>query len=68
MRFLTARKSRLWMGTSASHSKASAKGLSVTVIISDGKLVPGTWQGIYFCEFDLPRTRGLYVKILGGKV
>lgn len=51
-------------GNSAAHLKASAMGASVTVIIQDGKLVLGTWQGIYFCEFDPPRTRKFFVKIL----
>jgi len=36
-----------------------------TVIIRDGKLLLGTWQGIYFCEFDGPRSREFYVKIIG---
>jgi secondary thiamine-phosphate synthase enzyme len=53
-------------GNSAAHLKASAVGSSVTVIINSGKLVLGTWQGIYFCEFDPPRTRKFYVKILKG--
>jgi secondary thiamine-phosphate synthase enzyme len=50
-------------GNSAAHLKASVIGSSVTVIISSGKLVLGTWQGIYFCEFDPPRTRKFYVKV-----
>jgi secondary thiamine-phosphate synthase enzyme len=53
-------------GNSAAHLKASAVGSSVIVIINSGKLVLGTWQGIYFCEFDPPRTRKFYVKILKG--
>ncbi|MDR1205375.1 MAG: secondary thiamine-phosphate synthase enzyme YjbQ [Peptococcaceae bacterium] len=52
-------------GNSAAHMKASAVGSSVTVIIDGGKLVLGTWQGIYFCEFDPPRTRKFYVKVMG---
>ena len=52
-------------GNSAAHLKASAIGSSVTVIIDNGKLVLGTWQGIYFCEFDPPRNRKFYVKIIG---
>lgn len=52
-------------GNSSAHLKASAAGASVTVIISQGKLVLGTWQGIYFCEFDAPRTRKYYVKVMG---
>jgi len=53
-------------GNSAAHLKASAVGSSVTVIIENGNLILGTWQGIYFCEFDSPRTRKFYVKIMGG--
>jgi secondary thiamine-phosphate synthase enzyme len=52
-------------GNSAAHLKASAIGSSVTVIIEGGKPLLGTWQGIYFCEFDPPRNRKFYVKILG---
>ena len=52
-------------GNSAAHLKASAVGSSVTVIIENGKLVLGTWQGIYFCEFDPPRNRTYYVKVIG---
>ena len=52
-------------GNSAAHLKSSAVGSSVTVMIDGGKLVLGTWQGIYFCEFDPPRARKFYVKILG---
>jgi secondary thiamine-phosphate synthase enzyme len=54
-------------GNSSAHLKASAMGSSATVIISGGKLVLGTWQGVYFCEFDPPRTRKYYVKIMGDK-
>ena len=50
---------------SAAHLKASLAGSSVTVIIDDGELILGTWQGIYFCEFDPPRTRKFFVKIIG---
>ncbi len=52
-------------GNSAAHLKASVMGSSATVIIGDGKLFLGTWQGIYFCEFDPPRSRKFYVKIIG---
>jgi secondary thiamine-phosphate synthase enzyme len=52
-------------GNSAAHLKASAMGASVTVIIEGGKLVLGTWQGIYFCEFDPARSRKFYVKVMG---
>ena len=51
-------------GNSAAHLKASIIGFSEQVIIDDGKLVLGTWQGIYFCEFDGPRSRKLYLKIM----
>ena len=50
-------------GNSAAHLKSSAIGASVTIIIDNGKPVLGTWQGIFFCEFDAPRTRTYYVKI-----
>lgn len=51
-------------GNSAAHLKASTIGSSVTVIIDDGQLVLGIWQNIYFCEFDPPRNRTFYVKII----
>jgi len=51
-------------GNSAAHLKASCVGESVTVIVSGGKPVLGTWQGIYFCEFDPPRTRKFLVKVI----
>jgi len=52
-------------GNSAAHLKASAMGASATIIIENGKLVLGTWQGIYFTEFDPPRNRKFYVKVMG---
>ncbi|MDR0325798.1 MAG: secondary thiamine-phosphate synthase enzyme YjbQ [Oscillospiraceae bacterium] len=51
-------------GNSAAHLKASAMGSSATVIIQGGKLALGTWQGLYFCEFDGPRQRKFFVKVL----
>ena len=51
-------------GNTTAHLKAGAIGSSVTMIIDQGKLILGTWQGIYFCEFDGPRSRKFYVKIL----
>jgi secondary thiamine-phosphate synthase enzyme len=51
-------------GNSAAHLKASVIGSSVTVIVESGKLILGTWQGVYFCEFDPPRSRKYYVKVL----
>jgi len=53
-------------GNSHAHIKASLMGPSCTVIIEEGKLLLGTWQGIYFCEFDGPRNREFYVKIIAG--
>ena len=52
-------------GNSAAHLKASIFGFSQTIIIENGELQLGTWQGIYFCEFDGPRTREVCVKIIG---
>ncbi|MEN6634239.1 MAG: secondary thiamine-phosphate synthase enzyme YjbQ [Clostridiaceae bacterium] len=51
-------------GNSASHLKASVIGSSATIIVREGRLLLGTWQGIYFCEFDGPRTRRFYVEIM----
>ena len=51
-------------GNSAAHIKASLMGFSESIMVYKGRLVLGTWQGIYFCEFDGPRTRNLYVKII----
>lgn len=51
-------------GNSHAHLKSAAIGASEMLIIEDGKLVRGTWQGLYFCEFDGPRTRKVYVKII----
>lgn len=50
-------------GNSAAHVKASMMGSSVTVLIRHGKLVLGTWQGIWFCEFDGPRSRKVHVQL-----
>ena len=52
-------------GNSAAHLKASAMGSSATIIIENGKPLLGTWQGLYFCEFDSPRNRKFYVKVQG---
>ena len=51
-------------GNSAAHLKSSCIGSSVTIIIENGRLLLGTWQGIYFCEFDGPRSRQFYVKVI----
>lgn len=53
-------------GNSAAHLKASMMGFSETILIDEGQLVLGTWQSIYFCEFDGPRRRKVYVKIIEG--
>jgi len=50
-------------GNSAAHIKSSLVGHSVTVPVVDGRLALGTWQGIYLCEFDGPRSRRVYVAI-----
>ena len=52
-------------GNSSAHLKASVMGSSVTVMVEKGKLILGTWQGLYFCEFDGPRIRKYYVKVMG---
>jgi len=51
-------------GNSPAHIKASLCGSSEMVMVDDGRLVLGTWQGIFFCEFDGPRSRSVLVKIL----
>lgn len=50
-------------GNSAAHIKSSLVGVSQAVLIEEGKLLLGTWQSIYFCEFDGPRHRRVVVKI-----
>jgi secondary thiamine-phosphate synthase enzyme len=54
-------------GNSAAHLKASVIGSSATVVIDGGRLLLGTWQGVYFCEFDPPRGRKFFVKIFDSK-
>jgi secondary thiamine-phosphate synthase enzyme len=51
-------------GNSDSHVKATLAGASETIIIEGGRLLLGTWQAVYFCEFDGPRARKVAVKIL----
>lgn len=51
-------------GNSDSHLKASLVGSSAAVIVEDGRLAPGRWQGVYFCEFDGPRLRTVRVKLV----
>ena len=51
-------------GNSPAHVKASLVGCSQIVFVESGKLVLGTWQGIFFCEFDGPRSRKVHVKVV----
>ena len=51
-------------GNSAAHVKSSLFGCSETIPIENGRLSLGTWQGIYFCEFDGPRRRKLQIRVL----
>ncbi|TFJ92708.1 secondary thiamine-phosphate synthase enzyme YjbQ [Lentibacillus salicampi] len=53
-------------GNSDGHMKSSVVGASETLIIADGRLVLGTWQSVFFCEFDGPRTRTVHMKVLQG--
>ena len=52
-------------GNSAAHTKTSLVGPSITLIVSGGRLLLGTWQGIWFNEYDGPRTRSVHVRVLG---
>ncbi len=54
-------------GNSDAHVKSSLVGVSETVLINGGRLLLGTWQAIYFCEFDGPRTRKVAVKIVADR-
>jgi secondary thiamine-phosphate synthase enzyme len=51
-------------GNSDAHLKASLLGASATVWVSSGRLALGTWQGVFFCEFDGPRSRRVEVRVL----
>jgi secondary thiamine-phosphate synthase enzyme len=53
-------------GNSPAHIKAALLGTSGCIFVENGDLVLGTWQGIFFCEFDGPRSRKLYVKVTEG--
>ena len=53
-------------GNSFAHIKSAAVGVSESLIIENGRLILGIWQDLYFCEFDGPRTRYFYVKIMEG--
>ena len=49
-------------GNSAAHVKTSMMGNSLQIIVEKGKIILGTWQSIYLCEFDGPRTRMIWIK------
>ncbi|MCF8084757.1 MAG: secondary thiamine-phosphate synthase enzyme YjbQ [Deltaproteobacteria bacterium] len=51
-------------GNADSHIKSSLMGSSVTILVENGRLVLGTWQKVFFCEFDGPRSRKVYVKVV----
>lgn len=53
-------------GNSAAHIKSVITGTSVNIIIEKGKLILGTWQGVFFAEFDGPRDRTIIIKIIEG--
>lgn len=53
-------------GNSAAHVKSSLVGASELIIIEKGRLVLGTWQSIFFCEFDGPRSRKVFISIISG--
>ncbi len=52
-------------GNSAAHAKSSIVGCSTTIPISGGQMILGTWQAVYFCEFDGPRSRRFLVTVAG---
>ena len=54
-------------GNSAAHVKSSLLGCSKAIFIESGRLALGTWQGIFFCEFDGPRSRKVFVKVVKGE-
>lgn len=54
-------------GNAAAHLKASMMGSSVQVMVEDGRLILGTWQAVYLCEFDGPRTRDVWVTAAPGR-
>lgn len=51
-------------GNSAAHLKSSLMGLSLSIPVRNGRLMLGTWQGVYFCEFDGPRSRRVHVSFV----
>ena len=54
-------------GNSPAHIKSTIVGASELIAIDNNRLVLGTWQGIFFCEFDGPRTRKIHVRLIKGK-
>jgi secondary thiamine-phosphate synthase enzyme len=52
-------------GNSDAHCKATLVGSSAAIIVDEGRLQLGTWQGVFFCEFDGPRNRRCWVRVLG---
>jgi secondary thiamine-phosphate synthase enzyme len=52
-------------GNSDSHAKAALTGTSAMIFVEQGKLMLGRWQGVFFCEFDGPRERKIWVKVVG---
>ena len=57
---------RHYEGNSHAHLKSSYVGAEKTIIIKDGKPLLGTWQSVFFCEFDGPRNRRVFIKVLAG--
>ena len=55
-------------GNSPSHVKASLMGSSATLLVEEGQLVLGQWQRVFFCEFDGPRPRTVYLKFINGSI
>lgn len=53
-------------GNSPAHIKASLMGPQLTLLVANGNLLLGTWQGVFLCEFDGPRTRKVHIKIMAG--
>lgn len=51
-------------GNSAAHIKSSIIGVSEAVMVEDGRMMLGTWQAVFFCEFDGPRDRRVFVKVI----
>jgi secondary thiamine-phosphate synthase enzyme len=52
-------------GNSAAHTKSTLVGPSITLIVTGGRLLLGTWQGVWFNEFDGPRSRKVFVRVMG---